>query len=264
MGETKKYYWLKLKRDFFKRHDITIIETMPNGDKYLLFYLKLLVESIDHEGELRFSNTVPYNETMLAAITKTDIDIVRSAVKIFQSFGMMEIFDDGTLFLNQVKLMIGNETEWAEKKRQYRDKQKTFNGHKRTLSDKSKRLELELEKELEKEEDNIGANKSPDAHDETFFEIMEPKPKAKRFAPPTLDEVIEFFLQEGAEVKEAQKFWNHFEASNWFRAKNLKISNWKASARNWILRAPEFSPSNSEEKEAERRKKILKEAGFDV
>ena len=49
-----KYYWLKLKRDFFKRHDIRIVEGMPNGKEYILFYLKLLCESVDHEGSLRF------------------------------------------------------------------------------------------------------------------------------------------------------------------------------------------------------------------
>jgi hypothetical protein len=43
----KRYYWLKLKRDFFKRHDIKIIEAMPNGKDYVLFYLKLLVVGIN-------------------------------------------------------------------------------------------------------------------------------------------------------------------------------------------------------------------------
>ena len=78
----KKYYWLKLKNDFFKRHDIKIIEDMPNGKDYILFYLKLLVESVGHEGELRFSETIPYNENMLSTITNTNIDVVRSAIKI--------------------------------------------------------------------------------------------------------------------------------------------------------------------------------------
>lgn len=67
-----KYYWLKLKRDFFKRHDIRIIEEMENGKDYILFYLKLLVESIDHNGNLRFSDTIPYNDKMIAIITNTD------------------------------------------------------------------------------------------------------------------------------------------------------------------------------------------------
>ena len=151
MSDIKKYYWLKLKRDFFKRHDVTVIEAMQNGDKYLLFYMKLLVESIDHEGALRFSDTVPYNDSMLSAITHTDIDIVRSAVKVFQQFGMMDMMDDGTLYLNQVETMIGDETSWAEKKRIYREKQKlieTNEGQKRTLSDKSIELEKEIEKDI--------------------------------------------------------------------------------------------------------------------
>ena len=58
----EKFYWLKLDRDFFKRHDIKIIEAMPNGKDYILFYLKLLCESIDHDGSLRFNENIPYSE----------------------------------------------------------------------------------------------------------------------------------------------------------------------------------------------------------
>ena len=116
----KKYYWLKLKRDFFKRHDIQIIEGMPNGKDYILFYLKLLCESVDHNGNLRFSEEIPYNEQMLATITNTNIDVVRSAIKLFAQLKMLEIMDDGTYYMSQVEKMIGGETYWAEKKRQQR------------------------------------------------------------------------------------------------------------------------------------------------
>jgi len=60
MATNKKYFWLRLNKDFFKRHDIQIIEGMENGKDYVLFYLKLLTESISHEGELRFNDTIPY------------------------------------------------------------------------------------------------------------------------------------------------------------------------------------------------------------
>jgi predicted phage replisome organizer len=163
-GKVKKYYWLRLKRDFFKRHDTRIIESMENGKDYLLFYLKLLVESIDHEGALRFSDTLPYNDKMLASITDTNIDIVRSAIKVFAELGMMEMMDDGTLFMAHVLSMIGDETEWAEKKRIYRQKKtvqiETQEGQKRTMSDKS----LELEKDID-------INTMPNGKkDDPFFE----------------------------------------------------------------------------------------------
>lgn len=116
----KKYFWLKLKRDFFKRHDIRIIESMPNGKDYILFYLKLLCESVDHEGNLRFSESIPYNDEMLSTITNTNVDIVRSAVKVFTELGMMEVMDDGTFYMTEVNKMIGSETYWAEQKRKQR------------------------------------------------------------------------------------------------------------------------------------------------
>jgi len=229
MADTKKYYWLKLKRDFFKRHDVAVIESMQNGDKYLLFYMKLLVESIDHEGALRFSDTVPYNDTMLAAITRTDIDIVRSAVKVFQEFGMMDILDDGTLFMKQVETMIGNETEWASKKRLYREKQRqidTKEGQKRTLSDKSKRLEIELDKEIEKEIEytpDKPAESQKHKHGEYKHVLLtsdEYLRLCEEWGEPELLRMIKE-LDEGIEMK-GYKYKNH----------NLALRRWKSNEKN--------------------------------
>ena len=157
MSKAKKYYWLKLQKDFFKRHDIRIIESMPNGKDYILFYLKLLCESTSHEGFLRFSETIPYNEEMLSTITNTNIDIVRSAVKIFSELHMIDILDDGTYYMNEVQKMLGFETEWARKKREYREKQNLVKDENKTAQRQClekednvrQELELEIEKELE-------------------------------------------------------------------------------------------------------------------
>ena len=122
----KKYYWLKLKRDFFKRHDVRIIEEMPNGKDYILFYLKLLLESIDHEGNLRFSDTIPYNEQMLSVVTNTNIDIVKAAMSLFIELQMVEVFDDHTIYMNEVVNLIGSESESAKRVRNLREKQKAL------------------------------------------------------------------------------------------------------------------------------------------
>lgn len=170
----KKYYWLKLKKDFFKRHDIQIIENMPNGKDYVLFYLKLLVESVDHEGGLRFNETIPYNEQMLATITNTNIDTVSNAMKLFRELGMVEILDDKTIYMNEFSKMLGTETYWAQKKREEREKKKLPKtdtpqiGHcpidVQSKSNVSKQeiekeldidIEIETEIELEQEKKNI-------------------------------------------------------------------------------------------------------------
>ena len=152
----KKYYWLKLKRDFFKRHDIRIIESMPNGKDYILFYLKLLLESIDHEGALRFSDAIPYNEQMLSVITNTNVDIVKSAMEIFLGLNMIEVFDDRTIYMNEVDKLIGSESASAERVRKHRESSKLLQCNADVTKcnieiDKDIYTDTDIEKEEEKE-----------------------------------------------------------------------------------------------------------------
>lgn len=148
--DNKKYYWLKLQDDFFKRHDIRIVENMPNGKDYIIFYLKLLCESTSHEGRLRFSEEIPYNDEMLATITNTNVDVVRSAIKILNELKMLELLDDGTLYMHQINKMIGSETGSAIRKRDYRDSQKKLIG----TNGGQCPLEIDIDIEIDKEIDS--------------------------------------------------------------------------------------------------------------
>lgn len=120
----KKMYWLKLDKDFLKSSQIKVIKNMPNGKDYIIFYLSLLLESIETVGHLRFSDSVPYNDEMLASITDTNIDIVRSARKLFDELGLLETLGDGTLYMTQAPQMTGKESESAERVRQWRLREK--------------------------------------------------------------------------------------------------------------------------------------------
>lgn len=151
--DTERYYWLKLDRGFFKRHDITVIEDMPNGKDYVLFYLKLMLESVDHEGALRFSDTIPYSESMLASVTRTNVDIVRSALNLFIDLGMVEVFDDKTLFMTEVAKLLDSETYAAKRKRENRQNV-TIAENVPQLSPncpQEKEIEKELDTEIEKD-----------------------------------------------------------------------------------------------------------------
>ena len=169
MAESKKFYWLKLKRDFFKRHDIRIVESMPNGKDYILFYLKLLLESIDHEGTLRFSDTIPYNEQMLSVVTNTNIDIVRSAMKLFIELNMMQVFDDQTIYMTEVDKLIGSnaDNDNANRQRRFREKQKSLAlqnvTDSVTKSNESKSIEKEKETDTESEVDVVEGDSSATA-----------------------------------------------------------------------------------------------------
>lgn len=119
-----KRYWLKLEKNFMQSKYIKIIKGMENGNEYILFYLALMLESIEEVGHLRLSEVVPYNEKTLSSVTDTNIDIVRTAMKLFQELGMIRILEDGTIFLPEVPALTGRESESAERVRKFRERQK--------------------------------------------------------------------------------------------------------------------------------------------
>lgn len=181
MAEEKRFYWLKLRRDFFKRHDVSIIEDMDNGKDYLIFYLKLLCESIDHDGNLRFSNEIPYTDKMLASVTKTNVDIVRSALKIFTELDMIEVREDKTIYMTELPKMLGSEVASAERVRAFRARQKEKEAllgnanvtPAKQLVTQEKELDKDIEKELSKKKyikNNIYINHARE--EETYESIM--------------------------------------------------------------------------------------------
>ena len=214
MSDNRKFYWLKLKHDFFKRHDIRILEEMENGKDYILFYLKLLLESISHEGQLRFSETIPYNEKMLSVITNTNIDIVRSAMKVLIELKMIEILDDSTIYMSEVQKLTGSETATARRLREYRQKQKVL----QSCSNEQK-CNTEIEKEIEKEIDT------------EIEDIKSDKPTRKRFVPPTLEEV-KAYCRERQNVVNAERFIDHYSSNGWKVGRN-PMKDWKAAVRTW-------------------------------
>lgn len=164
----KKKYWLKLDKNFLKNSQMKVLKNMPNGKDYIIFYLSLMLESVETVGHLRFTSLVPYNDEMLAAVTETNVDIVRSAVKVFCELGLMQIFDDGTIFMPAVPKMTGRECESAERVRKYRDKLKKQEDVKLlqcnddvTKCNDNKEKEEEKDKEKDKKENketNINSN----------------------------------------------------------------------------------------------------------
>lgn len=145
----KKYYWLKLQNDFFKRNDIRVVEAMPNGKDYIIFYLKLLCESIVNDGVLRFSEEIPYSDEMLSTITNTNIDVVRSAINVFKELKMIEIYDDGTLFMKQIEKMVGSETKWANYKRVSRNQNKEIGQCPTNVQKQIGNCPIDIEKDID-------------------------------------------------------------------------------------------------------------------
>lgn len=154
MGD-KKYYWLKLKEDFFEEDTLAWLEEQTNGKEYCLFYLKLCLKSLKTNGIL-IRNVgrilIPYDVKKLGEITKTNIDTVTVAMELFKKIGLIQILDNGEIYITQLEQMVGSETKWAKYKKKERELKKLDNVQ--LLSNiNPKNVHTEIEKEIEKEKD---------------------------------------------------------------------------------------------------------------
>lgn len=218
MSRNKKYYWMKLKEDFFEDDTIEWLEEQPNGKEYALFYLKLCLKSLKSDGVLIRKvgdMLVPYDAMKLSEMTRTDVDTVVVAMELFQKIKLVEILENGEIYLSSLQDMVGMETSEAQRKRLSRQNNKNL-GHCPDIvpkvSDK-RPPEIEKEIEIEKEKDKK-------------------KSSAKRsFTPPTLQEVQAYCRERGNSV-DPQRFLDFYEAKGWMIGKN-KMKDWKAAVRTW-------------------------------
>lgn len=122
MSDDRKYYYLKLKDNFFESDDLILLETMPDGYVYSNILLKLYLKSLKDKGKLTYKDTIPYNPTMLATLTRHQIGTIEKALSIFQQLGLIEILDNGTIYMLDIQNYIGTSGTEADRKRLYRKK----------------------------------------------------------------------------------------------------------------------------------------------
>lgn len=121
--DTTKFSWLKLNEDFFDDDAIQWLEEQPNGKEYSLFYLKLCLKSLKTNGILIRQvgqMLVPYDASKLAELTRIDVDTVVVAMELLQKIGLVEILENGEIYLSQIQNMIGSKSIGAFKKQQQR------------------------------------------------------------------------------------------------------------------------------------------------
>ena len=153
MSDNRKYYYLKLKENYFDDDSIVLLESMQDGVLYSNILLKLYLKSLKHGGRLQLDEDIPYTAQMIATITRQQIGTVERALQIFLKLGLVEVLDSGTFYMSNIELLIGQSSTEAERKRAARLQNKalsalrTSGGH---LSDiRPPEIEIELEKEIE-------------------------------------------------------------------------------------------------------------------
>jgi predicted phage replisome organizer len=217
--ENKKYYYMKLKENFFESESMMLLESVPNGILYSNILLKMYLKSLKSEGRLMFNEVIPYSPDMIASITRHPVGVVKEALKYFKQLDLIEILDNGTIYMNDIELFIGLSSTEGERKKLARMKLKEQGLIGGQMSDKCPSI-LSLNSNslnsISIESNNIN-NKE--------------KKKNNKFIKPTIEEIDEYCEERNNNV-DATTFYDFYESKGW-KVGTTPMKDWKACVRTW-------------------------------
>ena len=190
MSDNKKYYYMRLKENFFDTNEMKVLESMQDGYKYSNILLKLYLMSLQSDGKLMLNERIPYNSQMIATITRHSVGDVEKALVLFKDLGLIEVLDSGAIYMLDIQKYIGKSSTEADRIKQYRksvaERKQIETSKDVQMYDKcTPEIEIELEKDIE-------------------IDINTDKKKKKKSAKADLDGMINSFT-ENEELREALK-----------------------------------------------------------
>lgn len=220
-GVAKRFFWLKLKEDYFDSPRIKKLRKIAGGDTYTVIYLKMQLLSIKNQGVIEYEGIEPTFCEELALKLNEEAENVEVTLSYLASQGLIEESGSGTYLLPEALKSIGSENESAERVRAFRSQKALQCNDGVTASNAPQtpcNTEIEKEKEIEIEKEIEKKNKAD-------------KPARARFVKPTIEEVQAYCRERGNSV-DANRFVDYYEANGWKVGKN-PMKDWRAAIRTW-------------------------------
>jgi len=156
----KKYYWLKLKEDFFNNIRMKKLRRIAGGEIFTIIYLKMQLLSLQNEGALIYEGIEDTFTDEIALKIDEDPENVKLTCIFLQNCGLIEQTDSNTFVLTETVDCIGKESESAKRMRKLRENSSTKRLETSQCDASVTQLcgnvrecdtEIEIEKEIEKD-----------------------------------------------------------------------------------------------------------------
>ena len=161
----KKYYWLKLKDNFFNQKEVKKLRRIAGGDTYTIIYLKMQLLSIKKDGIIEFEGTEKDLAEQLSYEIDEDLNNIQVTLSFLKVNNLIEEISENNFLLTKVPDCIGKEGASAERVRRHRERKALLekekeqkmlqcNGEVTNSNNAVIKSNTEIEKEKEKEKDN--------------------------------------------------------------------------------------------------------------
>jgi len=146
---SKRYYWLKLKDDFFGSKRIKKLRKLAGGDTYTIIYLKIQLLAMKSDGVIQFTGLEEDFVDELALDIDEDPDNVRITLTYLLRTGLAETSDNVSFYFPYAVENVGSEAASTQRSRQCRARKKLQSNANATLMQQNCNVEIEKEKEIE-------------------------------------------------------------------------------------------------------------------
>lgn len=160
MSNTKKYYWIRLKTDFFDQDTIDFLMGQENGAKYVVIYQMLMLKTAQQNGLLATKTNeimIPYDVKKIVRDTKYfDFDTVTIALELFKKLGLVYEEENNILKLTEVEKLVGSEgksAQWMRDKRARDNAHKQITTSSQTTSQSDREIDIDIEKDIDIDKD---------------------------------------------------------------------------------------------------------------
>lgn len=231
----KRYFWLKVSKEFFEDKVIKKFRKLPGGDTYALIALRILLKALESEFKLYFDGV----ETSFAAELALDLGEQEAAVDVVVNamvqYGWLQAVDKETIYAPKAEQMCGSEGSSASRVRKLREAKKVkalqCNAD---VTECNENVTLDIDKDIELDIDNsLHSLSSPEVseNEAIFIDIPVRGGKKVHISEAYCNEMQDLFqaIDVRAEIRKA-KAWL---LSN---PKNAK-SDWKRFIGSWLSRA---------------------------
>ena len=221
MADNKKYYYLKLKENFFDSDSMVLLESMQDGVLYSNILMKMYLKSLKNNGKLLLNDTIPYNTQMIATITRHQVGTVEKAIEVFNQLGLIDILDGGMIYMSDIELFVGQSSTEGDRKRAERLRLKqSDNLQIGQMSDiHPPEIEKEIEKEIDKENrDRVNYQQIADMYNATcvsFPRMTVLSEKRKKAIKARLRKYSVDDIQRAFELAEESDFLKGTNGRNW-------------------------------------------------
>ena len=229
MSGTKKYYWLKLKEDFFTQKYVKALRRLPDGDSLTIIYLKMQLLTLNTSGKLPFEHIMPNCESEIALTIDEDENKVRFAIEALINMGIIEKLDNDDLYLLCMSELIGSESDSAKRVREFRKRNKALQCNEKVTAD----IEI-IDKDIENTLLSVGTDSGEPINYKNivslFNEICVSLPKIKNLSDNRKRNIKKANEKLNGDF---ESFFKKVENSDFLTGRK---GNWNCCGFDWIMK----------------------------